>query len=91
MGGPNKKGREGGGPTKNQKINKQWELLLGTGEYVNTFIDTEISNKKILFQDVIRKGVKSQILFTGYLFVILCTKRIDCTHGVDRNSSIEKK
>ena len=33
--------------------------------YVCIFIDIEISNKKILFQDVIRKGVKSQIPFTG--------------------------
>ena len=59
--------------------------------YVCIFIDIEISNKKILFQDVIRKGVKSQIPFTGYPFVILGTKCLDCTHGVYRNSSKKKK
>ena len=59
--------------------------------YTCIFIDIEISSKKILFQDVIRKGVKTQIPFTGYPFVILGTKHLDCTHGVDRNSSKKKK
>ena len=59
--------------------------------YVCIFIDIEIRNKRILFQDVIRKDVKSQISFTGYPFAILGTKRLDCTHGVDRNSSKKKK
>ena len=45
--------------------------------YFYIFIDIEISNKKILFQDVIRKGVKSQVPFTGYPFAILGTKRLD--------------
>ena len=58
--------------------------------YVCIFIDIEISNEKILFQDVIKKGVKSQIPFTGYPFVILGKKRLECTHGVDRNSSKRK-
>ena len=64
--------------------------------YVCIFINIEISNKNILFQDVIRKGVirkgvKSQIPITGDPFVILDTKRLDCTHGVDRSSSKKKK
>ena len=55
------------------------------------FTDFEISNKKILFEDVARKGVKTQIPFTSHPFVILGTKRLDCTHGVDRNKSKKKK
>ena len=58
--------------------------------YVCIFIYIEIRNKKILFQDVIRKDVKSQISFTGYPFAILGTKCLDCTHGVDRNRSKKK-
>ena len=42
-----------------------FENLYTYSTYVCIFIDIEISNKKILFQDVIRKGVKSQIPFTG--------------------------
>ena len=59
--------------------------------YVYIFIDIEIGNKRILFQDVIRKGIKSQILFTDYPFAILETKRLDSTHEADRNSSKKKK
>ena len=51
----------------------------------------EIRNKKILFQDVIRKDIKCQISFAGYPFAILGTKRPDYTHGVDRSSSKKKK
>ena len=54
--------------------------------YVCIFIDVKISNKNTLFQYVI-----SQIPFTGYPFAILGIKRLDCTHGVDRNSSKKKK
>ena len=59
--------------------------------YICIFIDIKISNKKILFQDVIRKGVKSQITFTDYPFLILGTKRLDCTNRVDPNSSKTRK
>ena len=58
--------------------------------YVCIFTDIEISNKKTLFQDVIRKGVKSQVPFTGSPFVILGTKCLDCKHEVDLNSSKKK-
>ena len=61
-----------------------FENLYTYSTYVCIFIDIEISNKKILFQDVIRKVVKSQIPFTDYPLVILDT------HGVDRNSSKKK-
>ena len=54
-------------------------------------MDIEVSNKEIPFQDVIRKGVKSQIPFTGYPFVILGRERLDCTSVVDRNSSQKQK
>ena len=59
--------------------------------YICIFIDIKITNKKILFQDVIRKGVKSQITFTDYPFLILGTKRLDCTNRVDPNSSKTRK
>ena len=59
--------------------------------YVCIFVDIAIRNKKIFFQDVIRKDAKNQISFTGYSFAILGTKYLDCTHGVDRNSSEKKK
>ena len=59
--------------------------------YVYIFIDVEVGNKRTLFQDVIRKGIKSQIPFTCYPFAILGTKRLDSTHGAGRNSYKKKK
>ena len=38
-----------------------------------------------------RKGSTQQIPFTGFSFVILGTKRLDCTYGVDRCTPTKKK
>ena len=38
-----------------------------------------------------RKGSTQQIPFTGFPFVILGTKRLDCTHEVDQYTSTRKK
>ena len=59
--------------------------------YACIFTDIAITNKKTLLQDVIRKGVKSQVPFTGSPHVILGTKCLDCKHEVDLNSSKKKK
>ena len=45
----------------------------------------------MLFEDVKLKGSAQQIPFIGVSFVILGMKQLDCTHGVDRCTSIKKK
>ena len=42
-------------------------------------------------EDVKLKGSTQQIPFIGVSFVILGMKQLDCTHGVDRCTSIKKK
>ena len=44
----------------------------------------------MLFEEV-KRGGSIQQLFTGFPFVILGIKRLDCTHGVDRCTQQRKK
>ena len=55
------------------------------------FLDIYIDGHAMLFEDVKLKGSTQQIPFIGVSFVILGMKQLDCTHGVNRCTSIKKK
>ena len=51
----------------------------------------DIKPHKILFEDVKNVNSSRQIEFTGVPFVILGSKMMDCTHGIDHTLSRKRK
>ena len=50
-----------------------------------------IKPHKILIEDVKNVNSSRQTEFTGVPFVILCSKMIDCTHGIDHTLPRKRK
>lgn len=59
--------------------------------YQLNFLDINLKNHKILFEDIKNKESLQQILWSGTPFVIVGKKSLDCTHGVDHGISKKKK
>ena len=57
------------------------------------FLKTDIKFEKhrILFEDISKEGVTKQIQFTGYPFLVAGMKRMECSHGVDRDKERKLK
>ena len=63
-------------------------ILSNTLQY---FLSLNIDTHKLLFEDVRVKDRLKQIEFMDIPFIIMGKKKLDCTHGVDRNRSLKKK
>ena len=51
----------------------------------------DIKPNKILFEDAKSVNTSRKIEFTGVPFVILGSKMMDCTHGIDHTLSRKRK
>eukprot|EP00111_Clytia_hemisphaerica_P002098 TCONS_00005899-protein len=71
------------------KTNSSFAVNKTDGEFGKPGIKFE--KHRILFEDISKEGVIKQIQFTGYPFLVTGMKRMECSHGVDRDKERKLK